>query len=415
MKIKKTSLPFIIIFLYFLLERATFTLLGGTFRVYFFISICVIFILLYRFLRLLKYRTSAYVVFYLLTQVIAAALCNSPKAALINVLSTALYVLTAYAVASLICTEKISAEIQVNGFQQILFAIVMFGLFQFVLYQLTGIALYNGRNGLEVGQITGFSEEANGHGKIIGFAIIFAIPLLMSEVGKKEKQTTTMLLFLSCLTLFISMTRNVLYSLLVCAFMMMLFYADNSKTRRRILQISALFVILILAGMLLLRNNLLPISGRSLEKIEKLFKLSAEDVASDASGGFRLEVFYASLSSWLGSPKSFFFGCGPGQAYAWIQGLLYRVSGNSGVGLLASSGIVGFLSYLFMFIHPFRSAFLSRKRANDIYEIILSEQTMFYGAFLFALDLISSVSYFPIYWIYIALGIYWDQKLNSSL
>lgn len=38
MKIKKTSLPFIIIFLYFLLERVTFTLLGGTFRVYFFMT-----------------------------------------------------------------------------------------------------------------------------------------------------------------------------------------------------------------------------------------------------------------------------------------------------------------------------------------------------------------------------------------
>lgn len=183
-------------------------------------------------------------------------------------------------------------------------------------------------------QIPGFSKEANGHGKLVGFAIAYCLPMLIDNEDRELRKKYKVLMGLALATMLISLTRSAAYAdIIVLGVAMLLSLTSRRKARKTIGLMVGLLVLFGIA-MYCIENGIIKLDGVSMMKIERFFSLSEEELRSDSSGGFRMEAFDGTLSLWQHSMKTFLVGWGPGQAFQSIRGFIVRVSGLDTLGML---------------------------------------------------------------------------------
>ncbi|MCD7763652.1 MAG: hypothetical protein LUI14_10755 [Lachnospiraceae bacterium] len=409
-----------VIWSFFLMETITLQLFGGSFRIYFIFSLLTIFILLPN----VKYLNGNIIiasVAYIMALFISTIFSDSVSGAFTNTCSNILYICTAYA----ICLMMVAGIFEANEIQEtlcnILLFIIIFGLIQYIIYYTTGISLLKG---ISEGQISGVSNEPNGHGKIVGMALAFSFPALVRMEPGRCKQKYKLLFTLSALTMIISIARNVLYSIIVTAIIMFCYYMPKRNVRNQLIKILFVCGVLVGVAVFLINSGVLRLGEWSTEKLQNLFITNIDDVLDDGSGSFRLPALMASIDSWLESVKTFLVGHGPGQAYALINGYYYtRVAGNGILAGLPGTGIIGEIPYVAMLILPIIYA---KKLSNilnfiesDASDVSFSEQVMAIGIYVFVLDFISSAFYFAVMWTVVALGFYCETEyrriLNSEM
>lgn len=78
------------------------------------------------------------------------------------------------------------------------------------------------------------------------------------------------------------------------------------------------------------------------------FEKNLKDVGYDVSASYRAGMFQLVLKSCISDIKTFFIGYGWGQTYVVLDNILIQAGGGDWINILAYTGIIGFLAYVFM-------------------------------------------------------------------
>lgn len=398
------------------MESFFFTFGGGNFRVYFFISLMMMpSFALNQLKKCTVTLTIRAQLAFIAVMFLSTMFSVNFKAALFNTFSCVLYLLTSWAVGGML----VSGKIHILDYQKLLFriafGIIAFGLIQYVLFRVTGIALvYQDNTQLVMGQIPGVSVEANGHGKLVGFAAAFAIPMFVQSKDAEIRKKGLWLLEMCMITFFVSMTRNAFYAVMAVIFFSMFYYISNKKKRKRIANLLLPILAAALILYYLMVNGYMGIGAYSLIKLQRLFALKYTDLLADGSGYTRVKILQGSLEAWMRNGKTFLIGSGPAQAYIVENGNQFRVAAVGIIATLPSIGIIGEIPYVLMLISPLYESMRAirlMKKDRECYDkqILLAEQTILLTVYLFAMDFVSPTYVYAEMWVVSALGIYWGM------
>ena len=411
----------ILILSYFILDQVSFSVFGGTFKIYFLFSFLVI-ALLFRFSSRIFYsRILRMLLFWMLFSIVICATCSTSKSALVTYLGVVLQILSALAIFLFLTSGTFSLEDLERIFVIILSVMIGFGLVQYLLYQLGGVVIGVNLNTaaiqLAVGQISGLRYEGNALGKLIGWGIIFCIPPLVN-LEKEERKKYKYLLCLLLIVYILSITRAVLYALAMISPIIALWYLYRRKASK---VFKAVFAISVLVGALFLalEFNIFHLEGYSLYKLQNMF-LNYEQANADGSAGFRLESIRQGIDIWMSSPKNFLTGVGYLQAQGDLShrgGLaVVAVGGCELVILAVSFGIIGLVLYLcLMFNVFFRSLKISRNADFGKMHQIWAERMAFSSVFYLALQAVSGCMLCPEYWMMFGIAAYINESSFAAL
>lgn len=341
----------VVLLLYFVLDQVSFVVLGGTFKLYFVFSI----ILFFLFIKEWKYLPSSEILRGLLLWgvvcIIICAFSINRSSALTSYMAVVLQMMAALAIYLVLESNTLDLETLNTLCIKILYVMLIFGLVQYILYRATGIAL--GINvaitagQLAVGQIPSFRYEGNAFGKFVGWGVIFCIPALVN-LPRNRKKVYEIIMILGVIVSLMSITRAVLYAIVVTGPFVALWYIYKNKFAK---VFKTTLVIAALAGFVIIavQNNIFNLRGYSLYKLQNLF-LNVQQATDDGSAGFRLESIKQGYEIWVSTKKNFLVGVG----YLQAQGDLSHRGGMSeaDVGgceiiiLGVSFGVIGLLLYL---------------------------------------------------------------------
>lgn len=382
----------------FFLEMVYFTILGGTFRIGFLCSCVIIFLWIKNLTEIMTAPNmrslTIMFIYFLVTAFLSSYMSGAFKSTLFLILNAAI----GYAVCILLVNEYFLLEEFEEILRIILFVCIAFGLIQYLIYRFSGIGIgfntLQAQQQLAMGQIPGFRTEANTHGKLVCWTIIFCLPPIIN-CSKNAKQYK-FLLVLSILTLALSMTRSASYGMIITIIVMLIWYTlqgrSNNSMRIILLGLVAVGVILVIIS-----SGILGDSSYSLYKLQNMFITNVDEVKSDGSGSFRFDSFIAAYEIWNQSIKTRLFGVGYGQAWATIKGLATetRAGGNDIMSVLAGGGIIGEILFIWTNIRTWKAAAIATKGEHNIF----AEQMMFCAIYGFMICFFSGILQCPEYWI----------------
>jgi hypothetical protein len=180
---------YLIIWTYFIMTEIVFEVNGGTFKLYFISSALIILIFLPNVGQLVNNKV--FKPFFVLTIILffSALVSDSINGAFNSSIFLFLNMMGAFAVFLVLNNKKITLD----QFQKLVYWVLLinvcFGLIQILLYKVTGIAVGLGSSyigQLKIQQISGFRYEANTHGKLVNFGILYCIPQLLDGLNKKN-------------------------------------------------------------------------------------------------------------------------------------------------------------------------------------------------------------------------------------
>lgn len=409
------------LFLYFILDQVSFSVFGGTFKIYFLFSLFII-VFLFRFSsQIFHSGILRMLLFWMIISILICATCLTSQNALISYFGVVLQALSALAAFLLLVSGTLSLEDLDRIFSKILSVMMLFGLAQYFLYKIggfvIGINLATAGVQLAVGQISGLRYEGNALGKLIGWGIIFCIPPLVN-LGKKERKKYKYLLYLLLVVFVLSITRAVLYALVMISPIIALWYLYRKKATK---VFKAVFAISVLIGALFfaLEFNIFHLDGYSLYKLQNLF-LNVEQANADGSAGFRLESMRQGVNVWISSAKNFLTGVGYLQAQGDLShrgGLVQADVGGCELIILAVSfGIIGLIPYLYLIFNIFFKSLKSSLNPDfGKMHLIWCERMAFTSVFYLALQVVTGCMLCPEYWMMFGIAAYINGNSFAAL
>lgn len=390
---------FAIILSWLTLEVVYFNLFGGTFRISFLCSLLMIVIFIPALAKTVLYSNLKWVLLLFLYMFAMAIFSEN----IVGAVKSSFYLMLNAGVAFVAFVFIYTGKIDEYEFPELLRKAVtfcvIFGLFQWLVYRGTGIVISldpaSATGQLKIGQIPGFRTEANVHGKMICWAIVFSLPPVFYGVNKKKYRR---LLILALTTLALSMTRSALYAMIITIIFMILWYLK--KRRKNIVIKIALGVILVFSAILLVLASGILGDSYSLYKIQNMFLTSVDDIKSDGSAGFRYQSFTVALDIWNQSWKNRIIGVGYGQTWASLQGVLgeTRAGGCDILAVLAGTGIIGLLIFMMFNVRSWVQD-ADIWHTNEVEIKVFSEQLLFCGIFGFCICIFSGILQCPEYWV----------------
>jgi hypothetical protein len=405
----------IVIITYFTTEQIYTKVFGGTFRLYFIISIFTILILFSGMKKAFNNRVLKGLLAIIAVLIFTSILSNNILGAFSSSIFVILNMLPAFAVFLILYAEVLS----LHGFQDILFSVllfsIIFGIFQWIFYKITGIPLVisaDGRPQLAGSQIPGLWTEANTYGKLVCWSLIYCIPAI---IHTKEKKFVILAL-LSLFTLIISPTRSASYAAIIAAIYGIYWYVKQRKTQK-VIKIIAICICIIFIFLFLFQTGIINLEGYSTTKLQNFFVVDKTGLQNDSSGSFRLEDFEAAVRQWQQSFKTIVLGVGFGQAYANLQGgtIYIRVGGNDIMSILVGTGLVGLLVFLISFL--LQHFTLKKIIKRNIQFTIIGEQMMLLNIYGFIILFFSGILQTPEYWIVFGISafLFFKNIENMSL
>jgi O-antigen ligase len=338
--------------------------------------------------------------------IISSLMSYSINAAFNSSLYLLLNMMGAFAVFLILLNKKVTLEQFQNLIYWILLVNVIFGLIQILLFKFTGISIglgnnYNGQ--LTISQIPGFRAEANTHGKLVCFGILFCIPPMIRNFKQKKYRTLFMLLLLTSI---ISPTRSATYAMLIAVIVLMLWFIKQKLLSRMMtIMFGAFFGVGILVFMV--SSGLINVSGYSATKLDNFFLLNIDDLNNDGSSGFRLKSLTDAFDLWNESIKNRIIGVGYGQAYANVQGAGFiRIGGNDFTSILVGTGLIGVLAYLFLFIIQANVLKIGARSSLAKWHKIFCEQLMFINIYFLVISFLSGCTQTPEIWMTFGISAY---------
>lgn len=417
MYIKKRRFYDALLWFYFIGETLVVVIAGGNFKAYFLISILCFLLVMARKETLNCILSSKVFVFeslWCLSFWFSTVLSDSIKGALLNTISVSLYTMTTFLAMYMLMCNKMTIEQFQESLRALFLVIIVYGLVQLLLFKTIGLklGLNDFANSQMIGwQIPGFSKEANGHGKLVGFTIAYCLPMLIDNEDRELRKKYKVLMGLALATMLISLTRSAAYADIIVLGVAMLLSLTSKRKARKTIGLMVGLLVLFGIAMYCIENGIIKLDGVSMMKIERFFSLSEEELRSDSSGGFRMEAFDGTLSLWQHSMKTFLVGWGPGQAFQSIRGFIVRVSGLDTLGMLASIGVLGVAAYIVMSISVV--SVLMKFIRNNYYRTFCLQ--LLYGyIFCFATNFIACVLYFPYLWLVVGATEYLEIKYTEE-
>lgn len=385
---------------WFILDQVYFDVLGGTFRAYFACSLLIIFILirwLPQALRAPNILTLAVFLAYTLFSALFSAYINGAvKSSLFLVLNA----LTAFSVFALIYSDVLSEMEFSDVLRKLLTVSIVFGLLQFVVYRFTAIGIgfspSTATQQLSIGQITGFRTEANTHGKLVAWTIVYCIPPIINRVKSKKYRN---LLFLAVISMAISMTRSALYAMFITLFFMMLRYLWQ-RGFYSVFKIASLAIVAGIVVMAVLVSGVMGDFSYSLYKIQNLIFINVDSLNNDVSASFRLYSLNTALEIWRQSFFTMLFGVGYGQTWTTLRGMIgeTRAGATDVISVLTGTGIFGLVLF---FVFNFQSWKLANQtmRLGSKERRVFAEQILYCSIYGFCICFFSGILQCPEFWI----------------
>lgn len=394
----------VLLLMYFMMDQVSFQILGGTFRLYFFFSIIIIFLLSNYLKKILISPIMFALVLWIVVGILLCFISDSPVPSLISFASTILQMLSGFAMYLLLVSGILNLYELDRLFVVILSVMFGFGVIQLIIYKATGIGL--GLNPvivagqLSVGQIPSFRYESNALGKLLGWGIIFCIPPLINAEDTQKKKYKYLLFFLLAF-LMISMTRSVLYALVVTMAFAVCWYVYRKK-ESSFLRLVLFLALLAAAAILAIQFNLIQLGDYSIYKLEHMF-LGAQDAMQDGSAGYRLQSMKQGFDIWFSSPKNILTGVGYARAKAdlsYVGGSTEaEVGGCDLVSIGVAFGVFGLIVYLRILLKSFTVGVnATLKMPSGSICQIWGERILFAMVFYFVLQLLAGSMLTPEFW-----------------
>lgn len=397
----------------FVLELVYFNIMGGTFRIGFFCSLIVIVLwskVLINVISISNIRILIILFIYMLcSSFMSTQTIEAIKSSLFLILNS----MIGFAACILLCIDMYSEHEMSELIRKIITICIAFGLIQYIVYRFTGVALGINTSSammqLSVGQIPGFRTEANTHGKLICWAVIFCLPPIINKAANSQKYKNLMII--SLINLVLSMTRSATYAVVLTLSIMIIWYTFTGRADKSwriiLLGIVALGVILVV-----LNSGMLEGSSYSLYKLQNLFLTNVSDITNDASGNFRFNSFTTAFEMWNQSWKTRLVGVGYGQTWSTILGVdtETRMGGSDIMSILAGIGLIGELLFVLL---NYRNWKLASNLALTT-KSIFAEQMLFCGIYGFFICFFSGILACPEFWICVGCtaGIYY-RRVND--
>ena len=191
MYVKKRRFYDALLWFYFIGETLVVVVAGGNFKAYFLISILCFLLVMSRKEMLNRMLLSKVFVFeslWCLSFWFSTVLSNSIKGAFLNTISFSLYAMTSFLALYMLICKKMTIEQFQESLRTLILVIIVYGLVQLLLFKTIGLklGLNDFANSQMIGwQIPGFSKEANGHGKLVGFEIAYCLQMLIDNEDRK--------------------------------------------------------------------------------------------------------------------------------------------------------------------------------------------------------------------------------------
>lgn len=397
---------------WFILDQVYFDVLGGTFRIYFACSLLIIFILIKWLSNVLCVNNLLILVIFLayilFTAIFSDYMLGAVKSSLFLILNS----LTAFATFTMIYSGVLTELKFAEVLRKLLVISIVFGLFQFVLYRFTGNGIgfspTTATQQLSVGQIPGFRTEANTHGKLVAWSIIFSLPPIINGVNRSKYRN---LLFLAVITLVISMTRSALYAMLITMLIMTLWYLWH-KGVYSFFKIAPLVLALVLVVWIFSSSGLFGDLNYSLHKLNNLFLLTADSLKSDGSASYRLSSLKTGIEIWGQSFSTKLFGVGYGQTWATLSGMIgeTRTGATDIISILAGAGIIGLGLFVLLNLQTWKLVIKTIQICSDNRRVF-AEQILFCSIYGFCIGFFSGSIQNPEFWI--AIGCSAAMTLNN--
>ena len=265
--IKKSEKYFykVLMWIPFILTAQMISMGSYRFNIYYFTSIITLLLLLN--IKILTNKTLQNLFLLLFSLFFSGVLSYKPIDALASSVYLFLNMLGSFSFYLLIQQKKIELDKIQKFIYYILLVNICFSIFQFILYKITGIPIGLGKDfgwQLGISQIPGFRVEANTHGKLVCFSILYCIPPLIRNYKIKNYKN---LMGLSLIVAIISPTRSASYAMILTIVVFVIRYIYLKKNKNLIKYI----LILISFGSILLIFFSLDIRWIFSNKISKFF------------------------------------------------------------------------------------------------------------------------------------------------
>ena len=413
----------VMLMMYFFIDQLSFQILGGTFRIYFVISIIIILMLSSYWKNIFESPIMRSLVLWIIVGILFCIISSSPIAALISFTSTILQMLSGFAVYLLLVSRVLDLAKIDRLFIIILSVMFGFGIIQLIIYRATGIGV--GLNPmivagqLSIGQIPSFRYEGNALGKLLGWGVIFCIPPLVSLEGTQKKKYKYLLMLL-LVFLIISITRTVLYALVFTIGFAICWYIYR-KRGSSFLKIILFLILMTAVAILAIQFNIIRLGEYSVYKLQHMF-LGVEEALQDGSAGYRLQLMKQGFDIWFSSLKNIFTGVGYARATAdlsYIGGSSEaEVGGCDLVSIGVSLGVIGLVVYLRILLKAFVTGIKATlKMTSGSIQQIWSERILLAVVFYFALQSLSGSLLSPEFWMTFGIIGYvaQDPSLSGSV
>lgn len=400
----------IVLSAYFVCDQIQFNFMGSTFKIYFIVSIILIFLHIKMAYRAITDNIIRNLTIWILAGIVLSLFSPNSSNALFTFCGVILQALSAYAIYLVLCSGEMNLEQLETTFYNIIKYALCFGYIQLIIYKISGIAL--GINPsvtlgqLAVGQVPSFFYEGNSYGKLLCWGIIFCIPGVVHAGSHQRKYIA--LLFFQVLMLIMSMTRTATYAMVVALVFLAAWYVAQRYSRSKFFKMIIACVALIALILGLVNSGIIQLDSYSSYKIENMFNIS--DLESDVSAAYRMKSMEQGITIWRSSIRNFLAGVGYGQATGDLTSIggssMAEVGGSDIFTVAVSFGVIGLALYIYLFVKTIMNCIRIKRYAIDETHLVWIERIFTWIIYFFAIGFMSGAMLRTEYWIVYGIAAY---------
>lgn len=414
LKIRKSAIYEIIIIMAFVSELLYWNISGSTVRMYFIMYILIMCLFVKNVNHVFSNKLLSILILYyvllFLSSMLSADFVSAFKSSVFYILNT----LFAIVVYLMFRNKKMSFD----GINKTIYIACMIcvceGLMQYLIYKVGGIAIGSpaGMKQIAEGQISGLFTEANIHGKLVCWSIVWFFPVLLQEKKTRTRKKYIYLLILDGITLLISPTRAAMYAVIVTLFCAVFLYIKEKKSMQ-LLKYLIPILLIVLISITLVSFGYIQLGSGAQKKFANFLLTNVSDVINDGSGAFRYGTILNSLTVWTSSYKNFMVGVGSGQLYSTIASYTSNLTGNDFMTITTSTGVLGLICFLSMLSVAFSVTKRDKHEGKEVSGV--KQQILFSLIFTVVMFVFSSFSKTPMCWLAIGIAAFLKEQKGREV
>ena len=378
-------------------------------RIYQFMAVLVVLILIRHVLQLFKSSVFFTLFFFIVINFIAVLFSDNFGQAIESYCLFLANVSIAVATALILLDRKID----LTSFRRIILIVtilnILWGLIQIIAFRILHVNL--GLSPQQSYQIeAGFGPAFRTEADIFGKFMVLPFLLFFPEfVHNKRSISVKFVYIIFLIGIMMNFTRTAVFGI-GAAFMIITFrYLWTQRSLLFLGKILMLFLAVTFSIVLVLRG-VVNISDYGQHKIRNFF--NQEELVERGSGSYRLESMRTIIDSALSDNKKMIIGNGWGQTYAHVGRVEIQAGGGDVINVLGYSGLAGVVVYLIYSL----CVFFAFRRASNFKKNPITAQfaegAMFAFIGIFFTAQVAGYFNAPEYWMLIGFAIYFSTRSN---